>query len=217
MTSAIIAAASAVFVAVIGATAAYSNNKILQRRDERLRRLNAQLSELYGPLVMIGAANRIAFLEFERRYAPEGERLFDKSTTNEIFRLWRIWVETVFLPNNKRIVDILQAKAHLLVEDEVPPVLLQLAAHTYGYEALLARWQEDDFSDYVSIVDFPRDFQEYIQSRFHVLKTQQLKLLRNDNPIPLGHLGRDRESWDRYSEYGYWGSRSTNAKNRVDT
>ena len=34
------------------------------------------------------------------------------------------------------------------MEDEVPRVLLQFAAHTHGYEALLARWRED-YSDYL--------------------------------------------------------------------
>src|SRR4051794_30384186 len=95
---AIITASAAVAVAFVGAATAYLNNKILQRRSNRLERLGAQLSELYGPLAMLSATNAIAFAEFERRYAPEGEKLFGRSTTEEIERRWRIWVEHVFVP-----------------------------------------------------------------------------------------------------------------------
>jgi hypothetical protein len=216
MTPAVIAATSAVFVAILGAAAAYLNNKILLRRNERLRWLSGQLSELYGPLVTIGAANRIAFLEFERRYAPRGEGLFGRSTTDDIRRIWRIWVETVFMPNNRRMLEILQSKGHLLLEDEVPEVLLQFAAHTYGYEALLARWREGDFSDDLSVVDFPRDFEEYAQSRFRALKAQQLHLLRNDRIVALGGTGKDPDKWARYHEYGYWRERSDRAVSSPD-
>lgn len=217
MTAAVIAASSAVFVAILGAGAAYLNNKTLQRRNERLQRLNAQLSELYGPLVTIGSANRIAFLEFERRYAPEEEKLFGKSTTDETHRLWRIWVDTVFMPNNRRILEIVQYNGHLLVEDEVPQVLLQFAAHTYGYEALLVRWREDDFGDYLSVVDFPREFYEYAQSRFLYLKAQQLRMLRNDQVLVLGSTGRDPEKWGRYIDYGYWSTKLNHAETGLDT
>jgi hypothetical protein len=216
MTAAFIAATSAVFVAILGAAAAYLNNKVLQRRNERLRWLSAQLSELYGPLVMIGAANRIAFLEFERRYAPEGEKMFGKSTTDDIRRVWRIWVETVFMPNNRRMLEILQSKGHLLVEDKMPEVLLQVAAHTYGYEALLTRWRENDFSEYLSVVDFPSEFHEYTQSRFRILKAQQLRLLRNDQIVSLGSTGKDPAKWGRYHDYGYWSTRFGHVESSPD-
>jgi len=217
MTPALIAATSAVFVAIFGATAAYLNSKILQRRNERLRWLSEQLSELYGPLVMIGEANRIAFLEFERRYAPEGQKLFGPSTTDDIRQMWRIWVETVFMPNNRSMLGILQNKGHLLVEDEVPQVLLQFAAHTYGYEALLTRWRENDFKDYLSIVDFPSEFDDYAQSRFRALKSQQLRLLRNDQIVALGSTGKDPAKWGRYHDYGYWSAGFDDVRPGPDT
>ncbi|MEU7030640.1 hypothetical protein AB0A60_28620 [Streptomyces sp. NPDC046275] len=168
-------------LAFVGYLATYVNGLRLAQRQARLTRVNQQLSDFYGPLFALMEANSRAYDAFCERYArPDGVHPFDHDVppTEEELAEWRIWATTVFLPNIQKMRDVIVAKADLLIEEEMPPVLLALCAHVSGYEITAARWAAGEFAAYKSVIQYPGpELREYTTTRFARLKKQQASLL----------------------------------------
>ena len=56
----------------------------------------------------------------------------------------------------------------------MPPALLTLCAHVEGYRAILAAWKGNNFSQHMSVVDFPAgDLLSYAGRHYNRLKQEQ--------------------------------------------
>ncbi|MDH2388431.1 hypothetical protein QCN29_06465 [Streptomyces sp. HNM0663] len=104
--------------------------------------------------------------------------------TAEQAATWRLWMSAVFMPLNRRMVEMVVSHADLLREDTIPEPLKELCAHVACYEPIVARWQEDGFDsvqldDHVSIAgNFPRtELDAYVRTSFEALKLEQARLL----------------------------------------
>ncbi|MEV7442916.1 hypothetical protein AB0O22_17470 [Streptomyces sp. NPDC091204] len=171
-----------VFVAATGYGATYLTNLRLARRKDHLERVNRQLSELYGPLFAQAEASDRAWHKFAARYGTVWAG--SAPATAEQAATWRLWMSTVFMPLNRRMVETVVGHADLLREDTIPEPLKELCAHVACYEPIVARWQEDGFDsvqidDHVSIAgNFPRaDLDAYLRRSFEALKLEQARLL----------------------------------------
>lgn len=169
-----------VALAFTGYLATYLNSLRLTQRQERLERVNRQLSEFYGPLIALTESNRQIFDAFAQGHVrPDGHSPFqhEDPPTDEELTEWRIWFTSVFLPNIKAMRDIAQSKADLLVDSRMPPVLLLLCAHVAGYEVTVARWEAGDYTEHLSVVAYPEAISEYAVSCFERLAREQAALL----------------------------------------
>ncbi|MGW9373792.1 hypothetical protein ACWGVR_27725 [Streptomyces xanthophaeus] len=171
-----------VIVAASGYAAAYLTNLRLARRKDHLDRINRQLSELYGPLYAQSEATDRAWQKFTARYGTVWS--VSSPPTPEQAATWRLWMSTVFMPVNRRMVETIASHADLLREDTIPEPLQELCAHVACYEPVIARWQEDGFDsvqvdDHVSLAgNFPRaGLDAYLRSSFEALKLEQARLL----------------------------------------
>jgi hypothetical protein len=136
---------------------------------------------------MIEAGEQV-FQEFKGRFGrPGGVSFFRDSTppTDEELREWRLWVTAAFAPNNRQMYQLITAKADLLIEDTMPPSLLQFCAHVTAYEITLKKWESGDFSDHLSIVTFPTNtLIDYSRQSFNYLKRRQARLLGHHDIRP---------------------------------
>lgn len=171
-----------VVVAATGYGASYLTNLRLARRKDHLDRVNRQLSELYGPLYAQSEAVDRAWRKFVTRHGSVWAS--PAPATPEQAATWRLWMSTVFMPLNRRMVETIVSHADLLREDTIPEPLKELCAHVACYEPIVARWQEDGFDsvlfdDHVSIAgDFPREVLDaYLRSSFESLKLDQARLI----------------------------------------
>lgn len=168
-------------LAFVGYIAAYLNGLRLAQRQERLARVNLQLSDFYGPLLALAEANGRAFDKFVELHArPGGVSPFADETppTEEELAEWRLWVTTVFLPNIRAMRDLVIQHAHLLREPEMPPFLLRLCAHVSGYEITVARWAAGNYDQHLSVAPYPHEqISTYAQQGFTELKKEQTRLL----------------------------------------
>ncbi|MFF1768524.1 hypothetical protein [Streptomyces sp. NPDC058249] len=168
-------------LAFVGYVVTYLNGLRLAQRQERLARVNRQLSDFYGPLFALTEANSRTFGAFVERHArSDGRSPFVHETppTEEELTEWRLWVTTVFLPNIKAMRDLVIKHADLLSEPEMPPLLLHLCAHVSGYEITVARWARGSYDQHLSVVSFPsEEIAAYARRGFAVLKTEQARLL----------------------------------------
>ncbi|MFJ3234639.1 hypothetical protein [Streptomyces sp. NPDC086787] len=168
-------------LAFVGYVVAYLNGLRLTQRQERLARVNRQLSDFYGPLFALTETNSRTFGAFLERHArPGGISPFtheDPPTAEELTE-WRLWVTTVFLPNIRAMRDLVIKHADLLGESEMPPLLLQLCAHVSGYEITAARWAQGNLDQHLSVVSFPsEELAAYARREFSSLKKEQSRLL----------------------------------------
>ncbi len=170
-----------VVLAFAGYAATYLNGIRLAQRQERLARLNRQLSEFYGPLFALTEANSRIFAAFKERHArPDGRSPFvhEVPPSEEELAAWRLWVGTVFLPNIRAMRDLVVKHADLVGEPEMPPILLQLCAHVSGYEITAARWAQGSYDQHLSVVPFPsEEISVYARKGFAELKQEQTRLL----------------------------------------
>jgi hypothetical protein len=165
-------------LALIGYFAAYVNNLILARRREKLKRINRQLSELYGPMFGITHASDIAWQEFKKKYRFGKEFFGEKKRLNsKEFGAFQLWMTTIFMPMNKRLFDLILSKSDLLIEADMPESMLRFCAHIAAYEAVLERWKNKDFSEIQSVIHYPGEINDYARKSFVQLKAEQDLLL----------------------------------------
>ncbi|MET7984696.1 DUF3883 domain-containing protein [Streptomyces sp. NPDC005281] len=187
-----------VVIAATGYGATYLTNLRLTRRKDHLDRVNRQLSELYGPLYAQSTAVDQAWEKFEARYRTKW--VASAPTTAEWAATWRLWMSTVFMPLNRRMVETIVTHADLLIEDTIPDSLKELCAHVACYEPIVAGWQEEGFDsvqygDHVSIAgNFPHEeLSVYLQESFESLKREQAWLLARMQRLGLTRGSKETE------------------------
>ena len=174
-----------VVAAVLGYFVTYWTNHRLAQRNDRLERINRQLSEFYGPLLALTRSSGQSWQAFRQRYRPPGSESFWKSDpppTKEDAIAWRLWMTTVFVPVHQRMMELVLNRADLIEEPDMPACLLDLCAHVHGYQAILKEWETGEVSvareDNISIVNFPgQELAEYAAAAFSRLKAEQARLL----------------------------------------
>ncbi len=174
-----------VVAALIGYFVTYLTNLRLAQRNDRLERINRQLSEFYGPLLALTRSSGQSWQAFRQRYRPPGSESFWKSDpppTKEDAIAWRLWMTTVFVPVHQRMMELVLNRADLIEEPDMPSCLLALCAHVNGYQAILKEWETGEISiereDNISVVNFPgQELAEYAAAAFSRLKAEQADLL----------------------------------------
>ena len=180
-----------VLVAAFGYFVKYATDLRLAQRNDRLDRINRQLSGFYSPLLAFTRSSEESWRAFRRRYRPPGSKSFwraEPAPTREDVLMWRLWVTTMFMPANERITQLVIEHADLVEEPEMPPCLLALRAHVAGYQAI-KEWDLGEVSlareDNISVVNFPgHELADYATPRFGRLKTEQSALLGTRTPTP---------------------------------
>jgi len=122
-------------------------------------------------------------IEFRKEYRPyvHGYWGTNPPPTREEAEAWRLWIKEVFMPLNLEMEALILKHSDLLVEAEMPKVLLDLSAHTAGYKPILKSWERGDFSRNVSLIDFPRDLITYAETNYRFLKKKQRELLKENS------------------------------------
>jgi hypothetical protein len=174
-----------VVVAAVGYFVKYRIDLRLTQRNDRLERINRQLSEFYGPLLALTRASGQSWQAFRERYRPPGSESFwkiDPPPTREETIAWRLWMTTVFMPVHQRMMDLVLNRADLIEEPDMPSCLMALCAHVAGYQAVLKEWETGEISvareDNISVVNFPgQELANYAAAAFSRLKAEQASLL----------------------------------------
>lgn len=175
-------ASATVCAAFIAALFAYGNNLRLHQAQERLRWVNAQLAELYGPMYSISEAGQVAWDEFCKEVQPDGGEPTIVDLTGSHRETFMSWMRNVFMPINRRLYELVVSRSHLLVGERMPDNYKEFCGHVAAYEVILYRWDKGDESLIAASTHFPSGFREEIQKTFVKLKRQQQELLRRVEP-----------------------------------
>ena len=170
-----------VIVALLGYWFTKRNQLELTRWRERLDLINSRLNDFYGPLYVQSEVGYMAY-----------KTLIDKMGGEQVFRQvpieagvleeWRVWVQTIFLPLNQASEDLIMRNAHLIREEEFPASLLLFIMHATSYRAMVAKWQQGDYSEYLPNADYPAELSTYAAQSYRELKHEQLQLIGKLQP-----------------------------------
>jgi hypothetical protein len=197
MSDALIAAIAVISAALVAGGLSYLQAQSLRRRQARLDRLNAQLEELYGPIYATLEASRIAYSRLVDKLRPGKTSLFDNfpPPSKEELQIFRLWIETVSHPRATEAYERIINKGHLLIQDEMPKCLLDFCAHKAGYDVLIQRWHNQDFTEHLSVVRHPdEELYKYLRESFTQLKRDQGKELKATQGRVKHQVGRHNGS-----------------------
>lgn len=146
-------------------------NLKLAKRNEKLDRLNRQLGDLYGPLRMLRYAGETGFRTFKAKYFPNRPELFWQGVepSEEDYAAWRVWLKHTLMPVNKQIENLLLEHGDLIDGTEIPQPVLDFFAHVSTLEAVIAQWDQGNFKDFKSGIQYPVDFNRHIDDTYKKL------------------------------------------------
>jgi hypothetical protein len=182
LTMALIGIAVSILIATAGWFVAYTSKRKHDSRIAQLDRVNKQLRELYGPLYIgLKAANRTWDAFWENHRPSHGEDYYfgpAVEVTDEEKKVWRNWIENVFEPMNAKAEEILTSNIDLLESDDIPDAFIDALAHVASYRAVLAQWKESNYSEHVSVSNWPREeLIANIKPAYDKLRKKQRELL----------------------------------------
>jgi hypothetical protein len=172
--------AFAILAGVLGFFGKVAYDLWMERRKDKLERINAQLRDLYGPLFSLVSVSTITWQAFKARYARGPEFRAERGIapqTKEAAEVWRHWMTHVFMPLNSEMAELVVRHADLLEESQMPECLLLLSAHVHGYKGVLAAWATHNYSEHMSLTPFPMDLALYARTTYATLKSRQGRLL----------------------------------------
>jgi hypothetical protein len=179
MVALVITSAVTLTVAGLGFWITFRNNRRLAERNDLLARINRQLADLYGPLMTLAATADISFRTFMKAYGKGNMSAFDRNGEPLVDKdEWMVWIRSVLMPLNRQLAERILKGGDLLLESDVPQVLLDFSAHVSSWEAVLAKWDQGDTRQLVAVVNHPgRELYRHAVSSYSKLKASQAELL----------------------------------------
>lgn len=165
-----------VIVALLGYWLTKRKELELTSRRERLDLINSRLNTFYGPLYVL---TQVAHMTYETLIEKMGGReVFEGETMDESnLREWQIWVENIFVPMYNASEELILSNAHLIREEGFPDSLLRFVMHASLYKAMLVKWKQDDFREYLPRIGYPTQLNDYAERSYLELKHEQLMLI----------------------------------------
>ncbi len=192
--------ATTLALALLGYLGTYVYSRALQRRKDRLDRVNSQLRDLYGPLLALASSGSLLFARWRETEFPPLLEGWARATPEDK-QQWRLWMLAAFMPTNRQMKDIITKQAHLVDEDYMPPALLTFCAHVSAYEVLLQKWDEGDYSRMVPYILFPQAIGDYVTQTFQRLKQRQSHLLYGRTQGSVDSIRTLEEFREAHPEY----------------
>ena len=94
-------------------------------------------------------------------------------------KIWKHFVDKYILPTNQKIISILENNQHLIFKSEIPTSLATFQNYALGWELLDNQKREGvpNYYEYYYSINFPREFQIYINKTLKTLLKIQSELL----------------------------------------
>ncbi len=85
---------------------------------------------------------------------------------------------TVFMPLNESMAALVLSHTDLMEDSVMPECLLTLTAHVHGYKGVVKAWENGNFSQHFSLIEFPGpELLAYVMIHYQRLKARQSELL----------------------------------------
>ncbi len=142
-------------IALAGYLFTYWNNLRMARHQARLGLVNERLNKFYGPLYIIVKTINTSY---QAQLVKAGKKQIyqdGKALSKEEWQEHHAWVMAVYAPLEQSLSDLIIQNAHLIQEKNVSEALLKLVAHVSVTQALIYKWNKEDFTELYPTIDFP--------------------------------------------------------------
>jgi len=158
-----------------------------QRLLAAIRHVEAQLGELYGPIVFRLHENDRAFAELLIELGRSHVFLGDNSISEADLDLWLLWSDNVFLPNHATVCDLLRTKAHLIEGPNIPPSHLRFLDYYYSWKVYHDRWKATGARyRWHARENWPETFSAEVNEVFTLLKARHARFLLQLDEVMKG-------------------------------
>ena len=149
-----------------------------QRLISQMEFTKQQLEELYGPLTFLILEGLQSFHDCNAALGwKEGEEWREVLSEQE-HQTISFWVEYEFFPRNKKILELLSSKTHLIEGEGVPESFLIFIEHYNSWSIKHLRWQKQGVEyGWHSNIPWPMNFNEDVLSAFSELKKRHAILI----------------------------------------
>ncbi|MFD8988223.1 hypothetical protein ACFVZ4_09195 [Streptomyces goshikiensis] len=178
MIAAVVTAFTSVLIAIMVYRLNQHGETRRAQREARIEQVGNQLRDLYGPLLVLAETNEKAWSEYSRHHITIGVGSAEIPLSELEETRWRTWVQAVFAPTAQKMREIITTRGDLIIEGEMPPVILEFCAHAATYDALLANWSEAGPSKSTLIRHPGSGFLSYVRESYESLRTEQELLLK---------------------------------------
>lgn len=173
---------AAAILALVGWIVTYFHRWHFDNKANQLARVNRQLKELYGPLYVRLLASDEAWRCFWQKHRPQhGQASYfgpGLDVSEQEKQVWRHWMTHVFEPLNAKTEALLLNNIDLIDSSDIPEPYVQALAHIAAYKAVLANWQQHDYSTHVSVNNWPHQaLLDLVKPEYEKLKRQQQQLI----------------------------------------
>lgn len=164
-------------LALLGYAITHTNSLKLKKLDAQYEFVTSQLRDLYGPLYALTQANTRTWRAFREEFRP-GRKLFspDDPMLEDEVKVWAYWVTHVFQPSNRRMKDVIERNAHLIVEQKLPECLLDFLAHADMFESVVASWTSGDYGKLFTAIPYPAEIDGYVAETYAKVSAAHARL-----------------------------------------
>jgi hypothetical protein len=172
-----------ILIAVSGYVYSHYSQLANDQREAKLRRVNDQLRYLYGPLYSFSKVTYRTWVEFKKFNRPNISNYWDDEAPPNAAEQQanRFYMIEVIGPYHVRFEAALHEYSDLIIEKEMPKVLLDLAANIADSKALYAAWNRSDYSRHIPFNAYPVELDSYAREKYLELKSRQLMLIGVNN------------------------------------
>lgn len=149
------------------------NERRKRREEARLRHLQRQIEELYGPLyglIQFGAAVN----EIELLRVPAGDRdERGRPKTEEGGKVVRFFRENYYLPLNKQMTELIRTKVYLLNSDAIPDSFTKFVRHAAQLDSFHGLWKQADIRTHgIKPIGYPAEFRSDVEKTLNELRRE---------------------------------------------
>ena len=157
-----------------------------KQRQWKKELIDQQISRFYGPISVLLREQDIRFSLIQYQmgktfiFSKDQYKLSDLSQDEQ--KIWKHFVDKYILPTNREIISILENNQHLIFKSEIPTSLSIFQNYVMGWELLYNQKREGvpNYYEYYYSINFPREFQNYINETLKTLLKIQSELLQLD-------------------------------------
>ncbi len=144
--------------------------------------LDNQLKCLYGPLYSILIENKQARDILRELFHRQTLFEFGEKLTVEENEKYENYLETILIPNNRKMVDIIKNNLHLLPGGDISPNFISFIKYTMKIEYIHKQMKaSQDFYGQHGYENYDKNFQEEVITTTNKIKARQWLLIGDES------------------------------------
>lgn len=155
-------------------------NRMADRRVAKIRFVESQLKDLYGPLYAITKSNEEIYERFKAENLALVGRIAEGAPLSDSdIQMRNNWNQSVFQPSNLRMRDVIERNAHLFAAETIPDIVLTFLAHVENWQANAHSQRPDEAAVTLTreLVSYPEGFAAYVSHEYERISKRHAKLV----------------------------------------